>query len=445
MDAEPDLPDIRADDPRWVRCAVYTRQSVKRSGDDPAITSCAIQRTLCTKFIRNKTWEFWYPIAERFDDEGESGATLERPGLAKLLRRIEEGDVRRVIVYRVDRLTRKLADLARLAAFFERHRVGLTIVHGNIDADAGSLAGLQVNLLAVFAEWEREIIRERIADTRGAIHARGERSAGRVPFGYRSDRFTKQLVVDEVTAVDVRWLFDEAAKGTTTNDLVAKANKKKLAEKIWSSRSVLKLLTNHTYAGRRPDGAPGSHKPIVASEQFDRVQSLIEGRRTRMPTKRGGRAPEEELELERVDPFTLRGLITCGACSKLMAPAMSTALTPRVLKALAKNPATVPRYYRCRTHGCAGQILALQAEQIVREALDQPPESWSAEDKAKLATYATAFDLMWPINQRRVFGACCASVVWNRRRDGLDITLIPNSALKEDDDDGELGDQFFAS
>src|SRR5690606_27344644 len=97
----PDLPD---DDPRWVRCAVYTRQSVKRPGDDPAVTSCAIQRTLCTEFIRNKTWDFWYPIAERFDDEGESAATLERPGLAKLLRRVEEGDVRGVIVYRVDRL-----------------------------------------------------------------------------------------------------------------------------------------------------------------------------------------------------------------------------------------------------------------------------------------------------------------------------------------------------
>lgn len=97
-----------------MRCAVYTRQSVKRAGDDPAITSCAIQRTLCTEFIRSKTWEFWYPIAERFDDEGESGATLERPGLAKLLQRIEEGDVHRVIVYRVDRLTRKLTDLSRL-------------------------------------------------------------------------------------------------------------------------------------------------------------------------------------------------------------------------------------------------------------------------------------------------------------------------------------------
>lgn len=263
----------------WVRCAVYTRQSVRRAGDDPAVSSCAIQRTLCTEFIRNKTWNFWYLLAERYDDEGESGATIERPGLAKLLRRIEEGDVRRVIVYRVDRLTRKLADLARLAAFFERHRVGLTIVAGNIDADAGSLAGLQVNMLATFAEWERENIRERIADTRGAIKARGESSAGRVPLGYRTDRLTKQLVIDERGAVTVRWVFDEAANGTTTNELVAKANKKKLASKPWTSRTTLRLLTNATYVGRRPDGAPGMHAAIVTPALFERVQALIEGRR----------------------------------------------------------------------------------------------------------------------------------------------------------------------
>lgn len=306
--AKSDLPDH---DPRWVRCAAYTRQSVKRQHDDPAVTSCAIQRTHCTEFIRSKTWEYWYPVAERFDDEGESGATLERPGLAKLLQRIVDGDVRRVIVYRVDRLTQKLADLARLAAFFERHGVGLTIVYGNIDAVAGSLAGLQVNLLATFAEWERDIIRERIADMRGAIKARGERSAGRVPLGYRTEGANKQLVIEDKDAVVVRWFFTEAAKGTTTSALVAKADKKKLADRKWSSRTVLRLLTNQTCAGRRPDGAPGVHAPIIAPELFERVQSLIEGRRTRMPMKRNERGAEEALELERFAPFTLRGLLTC--------------------------------------------------------------------------------------------------------------------------------------
>lgn len=430
--------DLLDDEPRWVRCAVYTRQSVKRQQDDPAVTSCAIQRSLCTEFIRSKTWAFWHPVAERFDDEGESGATLERPGLAKLLGRIEEGDIRRVIVYHVDRLTRRLGDLTRLAAFFERHGVGLTVVYGNIDADAGSFAGLQVNLLATFAEWEREIIRERIADMRGAIKARGDRSAGRVPFGFRTDPSTKQLLMDEGAAAAVRWFFTEAAKGTTTSELVAKANKKKLADKQRSSRSVLRLLTNQTYAGRRPDGAPGAHGSLIAPELFERVQAIIEGRRTRKPTKPSERSAEESRDLEQFDSFTLRGLLTCGACGKAMSPATSRALTPRLLKALTTTPNTVPRYYRCRTDGCAGQVPALQAERMVRDALDHPPEGWTTEDKAKLATYAAAFKLMLPVNQRRVFGVCCKSIMWDRKRDRLDITLIPSSAL--DDDDGARGE-----
>ncbi len=118
----------------------------------------------------------------------------------------------------------------------------------DIDADAGSLAGLQVNMLATFAEWEREIIRERIADGRGAIRARGERSAGRVPFGYRTDPATKQLVVD---------------KGIATTG----------------------------------------------------------------------------------------GLLTCGACGKVMSPAMSEAMTSKLVMRLQRKPNAVSRYYRCRTNG----------------------------------------------------------------------------------------------
>jgi hypothetical protein len=95
----------------------------------------------------------------------------------------------------------------------------------------------------------------------------------------------------------------------------------------------------------------------------------------------------------------------------------------------------LPRFYRCRTVDCAGQVPALEAEQMVRAALHHAPESWSADDQAKLATYAAAFDLMWPINQKRVFGACWAAVVWNRKRDGLDVELIPQSVLDDERDD----------
>jgi hypothetical protein len=131
----------------------------------------------------------------------------------------------------------------------------------------------------------------------------------------------------------------------------------------------------------------------------------------------------------------LRGLITCGTCEKTISPSMSEAMTLKLVKCLRRKPNAVPRFYRCRTAGCAGQVPALEAEQMVRDALDHPPVSWSAGDKTRLATYTAAFDLLWPITQKRVFGACCAAVVWNRKRHGLGIELIPHSALEDDRDD----------
>jgi len=169
-------------------------------------------------------WRGWYPVAERFDDEGYSGATIERPGLEKLLARLQDGDIQRVIVYRLDRLTRKLTDWALLVRVFERSNVGVTVVRGAIDAEAGSLARLQLNMLATFSELERDMIGGRLADARATKKARGERASGRVPLGYSADARTKQLVIVEQEATTVRWFFVEAASGKSTAELVARAN-----------------------------------------------------------------------------------------------------------------------------------------------------------------------------------------------------------------------------
>ncbi len=142
--------------PLTIRCAIYTRQSVAREGD-PAIASCTVQRTKCIEFVQAMAWRGWYVAGEHFDDEGESGATTDRPGLAKLLTRIENGKVHRVIVYRLYRLTRRLCDWAKLNAILEHHDVGLTVVYGGIDAEAGSLQHFQLNMLATFAEMDRDL------------------------------------------------------------------------------------------------------------------------------------------------------------------------------------------------------------------------------------------------------------------------------------------------
>lgn len=300
-------------------------------------------------------------VAEPFDDEGFSGATVQRPALERLFARLQDGDIHRLVVYRLDRFTRSVSDWAHLAQRLERFDVGLTIVRGAIDAGAGALANLQLNVLASFAELERSMIHERLSDARAARRARGERFAGRVPLGYAPDPRTKQLVVVEAEAATLRQLFTEAATGVPASKLCVSANALGLAGKNgkrghWDARALLRLLQNPVYAGRRPDGSPGVHAPIIDDESFDKVQAIIASRRTRSPSVRTTVDP-------RIDPFILRGLLACEACGKTMTTSMSTALTK-------KSAVRAPRYYRCRTPGCAGgQVAATEVEDMAHRAL----------------------------------------------------------------------------
>ncbi len=408
MDAEPD-------DLPLIRCAVYTRQSVVRAGGDPALASCAMQRSLCTEFIRSMAWRGWHPIGEHFDDQGYSGATIERPGLERLIARIQDGDIQRVIVYRLDRLTRKLTDWALLARVFERFNVGLTVVHGAIDAEPGSLARLQLNLLATFAELERDMIGERLADARAAKKARGERAAGRVPLGYAADPKTKQLVIVDSEAAVVRWFFTHAGSGKSTAELVARANTLRLVEKNgkrgeWSARAVLRLLQNPVYAGRRPDGAAAVHTALVPTDLFERVQAAIAARKTRATRSRG------KID-EREDPFLLRGLLVCEQCGRTMTTSMSTALTK-------KSAAKALRYYRCRTDGCdGGQVAATEVEDMVLDALRRPQWNWPDSAKERLAQLASTWDVLWPQNRRRALADVFETMTWRARTRRLLVRL----------------------
>lgn len=405
--------DAENDDFPLIRCAVYTRQSVVRAGGDPALASCSVQRTLCTEFIRSMAWRGWYPIGERFDDEGYSGTTTERPGLEKLVARIQDGDIHRVIVYRLDRLTRRLTDWALLTKVFERFDVGITVVHGAIDAEAGSLARLQFNMLAAFAELEREMIGERLADARAARKGRGQRSAGRLPLGYASDPRTKQLIIAEHESAIVRWFFTEAASGKTTSELVAQANELGFIAKTgkrgeWSSRAVLRLLKNPVYLGRRPDGSPGAHPALVPIELFERVQEAIASRRTRKPTSRPKIA-------ERHDPFILRGILVCEQCGRTMTTSTSTALGKRK---------DAPRFYRCRNQGCeGGQVAAAVVEDMASEALRRPQWHWPEWAKKQLALVSSAWRNMWPQNRRRALATVFETMTWRARTKRLLVRL----------------------
>jgi site-specific DNA recombinase len=156
-----------------------TRQSVARDTD---FTSSETQREACLALIHAHQSKGWVPIEEHFDDTGESGATMDRPALERLVERITGGGVERVVVHRLDQLTRSVADWSTLVGTFRRYGTELTVVAGDIHLGNLAMSDLVLNLLATFAQFEREIIGERLRDARAALRARGLRNAGRVPF-----------------------------------------------------------------------------------------------------------------------------------------------------------------------------------------------------------------------------------------------------------------------
>lgn len=188
------------------RCAIYTRQSVVRPGGDPAVASCALQRENCLHFVRARSRHGWHALDEHFDDEGHSGATVERPALERLFARIRAGEVDRVVVYRLDRLTRRVVDWALLARLLEHYRVGLTVVAGSIDIDGGAIARMQLNTLAIFSELERELIGARLT-AKSAKKASGYyrcRTAG-CPTGQVAAAAIEEKVLASLRAPDPRW------------------------------------------------------------------------------------------------------------------------------------------------------------------------------------------------------------------------------------------------
>jgi len=196
---------------RPVRCATYTRQSVARP-ETADLSSCAVQRELCEEFIAARRMEGWYALPERFDDEGESGSTLERPALDRLLQHIEEGCVDRVVIYLHDRITRSLMDWVKLAETLKRHNVSLSSISGEgLDGADGALVQLMANMIATFAEFERGLISERLRDAKAAKRRRGLRCAGLVPYGFAAATATRQLTPVPAECEVVHQIFERAA------------------------------------------------------------------------------------------------------------------------------------------------------------------------------------------------------------------------------------------
>lgn len=264
--------------PRRLRCAIYTRKS-SEEGLDMEFNSLDAQREACEAYVASQRAEGWAAIREPYDDGGVSGGTLDRPALKRLLADVEAGLIDVIVVYKIDRLSRSLMDFARLVEIFERNQVTFVSVTQSFNTTT-SMGRLTLNILLSFAQFEREVIGERIRDKVAASRKRGMWMGGYVPLGY--DVHDRKLVVNENEAATVRMIFQRfAAIGSAT--MLAKAL---AAEGVLNKRGKLvdkgflyKLINNRVYLGEavhKGTAYPGEHAAIIDQALWDNVHAILQ-------------------------------------------------------------------------------------------------------------------------------------------------------------------------
>ena len=274
-------------DTRKLRCAIYTRVS-SDAGLEQEFNSLDNQREAAEAHVRSQQFEGWQLIRARYDDGGFSGGSMERPGLQQLLADVRAGLIDVIVVYKVDRLTRSLADFAKLVELFDEQGVSFVSVTQSFNTTT-SMGRLTLNVLLSFAQFEREVTGERIRDKIAASKKKGIWMGGRVPYGYRVEN-RKLLVVPE-EADEIRAMFQ---RYLDIQSVPALAEQLKLQGFRTRSRPLstgriiggiplthgplATILKNRVYLGEinhRGKAYPGEHDAIIDRALFDKVQATL--------------------------------------------------------------------------------------------------------------------------------------------------------------------------
>jgi site-specific DNA recombinase len=296
---------------RKIRCAVYTRKSTEE-GLDMEFNSLDAQREACEAYVASQKAEGWLLLPDRFDDGGFSGGTLERPALQRLIADIEAGRVDVVVVYKIDRLSRSLMDFAKLVEVFDRNNVTFVSVTQSFNTTT-SMGRLTLNVLLSFAQFEREVIGERIRDKFAASRRKGMWMGGWAPLGY--DIKDRKLVVNEPEAATVRALFQRFLRLGSMTKLVVVLRSEGVTTKGGKPVDkgyVYRILNNRVYLGEavhKGTAYPGEHVAIIDRSLWDRVHEVVQ----ESPRKRA-------MNTRAQTPALLKGLIF-GPTGVAMSPA----------------------------------------------------------------------------------------------------------------------------
>jgi DNA invertase Pin-like site-specific DNA recombinase len=270
-----------------VRCAIYTRKS-SEEGLEQEFNSLQAQREACEAFIASQRHEGWACLATRYDDGGFSGATMDRPALQRLLADTAAGRVNTIVVYKIDRLTRSLADFAKIVEVLDAKGASFVSVTQQFNTTT-SMGRLTLNILLSFAQFEREVIGERIRDKIAASKKKGMWVGGVPPLGYRGQDGKLVLIESEAEMVriifrryaelaSVRLLRDELEAQAIKSKSWTTASGRRVGGKSFSRGALYLMLQNRLYLGEivhKGQSHPGEHTPIIEQPLWDAVQAQL--------------------------------------------------------------------------------------------------------------------------------------------------------------------------
>jgi site-specific DNA recombinase len=288
------------------RCAIYTRKS-SEEGLEMEFNSLDAQREACEAYITSQKAEGWALIRDRYDDGGFSGGTLDRPALKQLIQDVEAGLIDVIVVYKIDRLSRSLMDFARLVEVLDRNNVTFVSVTQSFNTTT-SMGRLTLNILLSFAQFEREVIGERIRDKFAASRKRGMWMGGYVPMGY--DVKDRKLVINEAEAGTVKMIYERflevGSASVLARALQGEGVKNKQGNRI-DKGFIYKLINNRVYIGEavhKGTAYPGEHQALIDRALWDRVHAVLKI----SPRERGAKTRNKSEALLKGLIFTQSGV-----------------------------------------------------------------------------------------------------------------------------------------
>lgn len=392
---------------KLIRCAIYTRKSTEH-GLELEFNSLDAQREACEAYIKSQASQGWQVVRKHYDDPAYSGGNLDRPALKDLLADIKAGLVDVIVVYKIDRLTRSLADFAKLVEMFDARSISFVAVTQQFNTTS-SMGRLTLNVLLSFAQFERELSSERVRDKVAASRRKGKWTGGTVPLGY--DVKDKKLVVNTKEAETVKTIFKLYLQHRSFNAVAGELNRRKVVSKRREAKEakyqggipltygpLAHLLNNRIYLGETGHGGKwyaGEHEAIIDRRTFEAVQKIIAENRTTHRTKQiaSGALLQGKLFDDRGNLMRPNFAVKSGVRYRFYV----SSATLRGRKGIAGTVARVP------AHDIEEAI-----EIALHERVKQPPETAREDVLAQV--------------ERAVLKADCITIA-ARRRDGVAVAF----------------------